>query len=120
VIIAVLVMLPQLIFGGSTVPRSAMEPSSLLISDMTITKWSLEALGGITGLDERIAEHARLVIPVPGGGEPVVAQIETPFDNAFSSNIRAQWIVLSLFVVLFAGATTAIQVLKSRLRIFQE
>ena len=120
VIIAVLVIIPQLIFGGSTVPREVMQPVARSISDTTVTKWSLELLGNVTGIDERIENQSKVTVPVPGGGEPVTVPVATPFDDAFAIDAASRWAVLVGFTLLFIGATVLVQQLKPRLRLQQE
>ncbi|MEO6398544.1 MAG: ATP-binding cassette domain-containing protein, partial [Tepidiformaceae bacterium] len=120
VIIAVLVIIPQLIFGGSTVPREVMQPVARSISDTTVTKWSLELLGSVTGIDERIANQSKVTVPVPGGGEPVTVPVATPFDEAFAIDAASRWAALAGFTLLFVGATVLVQQLKPKLRLQQE
>lgn len=120
VIIAVLVIIPQLIFGGSTVPRTIMQPVAKSISDTTVTKWSLELLGNVTGIDQRIETQSKVTVPLPGGGDPVTVPVATPFDDAFAINAASRWAVLAGFILLFIGATVLVQKLKPRLRLQQE
>ncbi len=120
VIIAVLVIIPQLIFGGSTVPRAVMQPVAKSISDTTVTKWSLELLGKVTGIDQRIEEQSQVTVTPPGGGSPVTVPIPTPFDKAFEIDAATRWAALAGFFLLFIGGTVLVQELKPRLRLHQE
>ena len=120
VIIAVLVIIPQLIFGGSTVPRAVMEPIARSTSDTTVTKWSLELLGKVTGIDKNIEEQSQVTVTPPGSGQAVTVPVSGPFDTAFEVNATTRWAALGGFVLLFILATIAVQELKPKLRIFQE
>jgi len=120
VIIAVLVIIPQLIFGGSTVPRAVMQPVAKSTSDTTVTKWSLELLGEVTGIGQRIEEQSKVTVTPPGGGAAITVPVATPFDDAFAIDATSRWIVLAGFSLLFIGATVAVQELKPKLRLQQE
>jgi hypothetical protein len=120
VIIAVLVIIPQLIFGGSTVPRAVMQPVAKTISDTTVTKWSLELLGNVTGIEERIAAQSKVTVTPPGSDQSITVPVATPFDHAFDGNVPTRWAILVGFSVLFIAGTVAVQELKPRLRLHQE
>jgi hypothetical protein len=120
VIIAVLVIIPQLIFGGSTVPRAVMQPAAKSISDTTVTKWSLELLGNVTDMGSRIQEQSKVQVPIPGQDKPVTVQTSGPFDHAFDASAASRWAMLAGFVVLFTAGTVAVQELKPRLPFLRE
>jgi heme ABC exporter ATP-binding subunit CcmA len=118
-ILVVLLLIPQLIFAGSTVPRRDMRDPALLISDATVSKWSLELMGGITDIRTREAKQAFAeTTPFPEA-PAVLVQIpddKRPFMTAFHNDPNARWYVLGGFVVLFTGATLVVQSLKGRAR----
>ncbi len=120
VVIAVLVIIPQLIFGGFTVPRTVMSPISRVISDTTVTRWSLELMGGITGVDQIIEDESKITAIPPGSTEPFTITVSGPFDHTFEVDERVRWLILGGFVVLFLSATGAVQQLKPRLRLHQD
>ena len=120
VIIAVLVIIPQLIFGGSTVPREVMQPAAKSISDTTVTKWSLELLGSVTGIEKRIITQSTVQVTPPGTDQPVPVRTQTPFDHAFDGSEAARWAVLVAFILFFCGATVTVQELKPRLNFLRE
>lgn len=112
-ILAVIAIIPQLIFGGSTVPRSEMGPASRLISELTVSKWSLELTGQITGLDFRIANQ-RIQTGDFGDFGKFSFPVETPFDNAFKIDPVWRWLVLIGFSAAFLAATLYVQTRKGR------
>jgi ABC-type multidrug transport system permease subunit len=113
-ILVVLALIPQLIFAGSTVPRSEMSHLSKGISELTVTKWSIELTGIATGLDERFDTQATLQVPVPNGPPKVVEVPHQPFQNAFTGDAAIRWIVLAGFVVVFVSGTFISQSRKGR------
>lgn len=120
VVIAVLVIIPQLIYGGFTVPRTLMSPLSQVISDATVTRWSLELLGNISGIDGMIEDESHVSATPPGADEPFTITVTSPFDDTFDVDAGTRWLILVGFVVLFVGATIAIQKLKPKLGLQQE
>jgi hypothetical protein len=112
-ILAVIAIIPQLIFGGSTVPRSEMGPASRLISELTVSKWSLELTGQITDLDFRIANQ-RIQTGDFGDFGKFSFPVETPFDNAFKIDPVWRWLVLVGFSAAFLAATLYVQTRKGR------
>lgn len=115
-IIAVLAIVPQLIFGGSTIPRSQMQPIARANSDAMISKWSLELMGDMTGLDERLAAQSVRTVPAAAGAQPVEVRFATPYDNAFKIDPAVRWAVMAGFVVVFTGGTILVQSRKGRPR----
>lgn len=114
-VLAVLAIIPQLIFGGSTVPRSEMTVPAQLVSDATITKWALELLGENTGLDRRLAIQSVHGLDLPRElGGVVNVQVETPFDDAFKPNGPPRWAALSAFGAVFIAGTLLVQSRKGR------
>ena len=113
-ILIVLVLIPQLIFAGATVPRSEMSVASKLVSDITVSKWSLELSGLITNLEIREDKQAKFNIEIPGMGA-VTAGIPRDlrtFNHAFIDERYVKWLVLSGFSVLFLGTTLVVQASK--------
>lgn len=107
-ILVVLALIPQLVFAGSTVPRSEMTPVSKVVSDFTVTKWALELTGSLTGLDRRIAAQSLLTVDTAVG--PAVVQIPVrPFENAFKGAEATRWVALAGFLVVFYAATLIVQ-----------
>jgi hypothetical protein len=109
-------MIPQLIFAGSTVPRAEMELPALVISDLTISKWTLELLSDITNIDRRLLLQSVVTV---NGGEFIGSfdvRIETPFDNAFKIQPAWRWLVLLGWFTLFSVAMWAVQAAKGRRR----
>ncbi len=116
VIIAVLVIIPQLIFGGSTVPREVMQPAAKSISDTTVSKWSLELLGSTTGIESRLAKQTEVLVRVPGSSQDwALVRTKTPFDHAFEGSESTRWAALVGFILLFIAGTVAVLELKPRI-----
>ncbi|MBK6663341.1 MAG: ATP-binding cassette domain-containing protein [Thermoflexaceae bacterium] len=113
-VLVILAVIPQLIFAGSTVPRSEMSPMSLAISDVTVTKWALELTGMVNGLDARIDEQRTHAVPVPGSSETVRFRTDDPFENAFKGSERVRWGILAGFPLLFVTLTVWVQSRKGR------
>jgi ABC transport system ATP-binding/permease protein len=116
-ILIVLLLIPQLIFAGSTVPRSEMREPSKIVSDITVSKWSLELSGLITDLETREFKQAFVDLsPYPGSAVMTIAIPDEmrPFDHSFKGEQWIRWTMLSAFSVLFLGATLAVQSLKGR------
>jgi ABC-type multidrug transport system ATPase subunit len=108
-ILVVMAIIPQLIFAGSTVPRVDMDPVSKVISDVTITKWSLELTGHITDLTTNLAAQSTLTAPAPGGGTTTVRIPYRPFEKAFAIDAASRWAVLAGMFVLYVVLTLAAQ-----------
>ena len=112
-ILVVLALIPQLVFAGSTVPRSEMTTISKAISDVTVTKWALELSGQITDLDARVQAQSVVVATLDGGDSVVLPLPVRPFENAFKGDPRVRWEALVAFAVLFLGTTIAVQYRKT-------
>ena len=97
-----------------------MQPVARSISDTTVTKWSLELLGNVTGVDQRIEEQSKVTVAPPGGGEPLTVRVATPFDKAFVIDATSRWAVQAGFSLLFGAATVLVQALKPKLRLQQD
>ncbi len=116
-ILIVLLLIPQLIFAGSSVPRSEMREPSKIISDAMVSKWSLELSGLITDLDTQEFKQSFVYYVDFNTGRTETTGIpadKRPFDNAFKGEQWPRWTVLAGFSVLFLGATLAVQSLKGR------
>ena len=115
--LVVLVLIPQLIFAGATVPRSEMREPARYVSDGTMTKWSLELLGGINSLDPRLFQQSFKFVIVPGfetSSEVLVEVPYRPFEFAFRGDTKVRWAVLAGFFTSFVAATTVVQSRKGR------
>lgn len=112
-VLAVLAIIPQLIFGGSTVPRSEMALPSLLISDVMVSKWVLELLGHITNLQRRIDIQSVVTVNLGDFGNYDV-RITTPFQTAFSIDPTWRWLFIGGWIVVFTAATWAVLALRDR------
>ena len=85
------------------------EPAKL-VSDITMSKWSLELLGGISGLDQRLFVQSFKQIPGPDAFSTVTVQVpDRPWEFAFRGDLKMRWGVLLGFFLLFVIATTLIQ-----------
>jgi hypothetical protein len=104
-ILVVLALIPQLIFAGSTVPRSEMSHVSRAVSEMTITKWALELEGITTGLDSRFDAQSTIRAAAPDGSEVAVEVPYRPFEHAFEGDAGWRWFVLAGFVAVFTAGT---------------
>lgn len=113
--LVVLLLIPQLIFAGSTVPRSEMEAPAKLVSDVTISKWSLELLGGIVDLDESIFQQSFKAVP-DGFGNTFQFHVPGPWHHAFKGALWIRWVVLGGFAVVLVATTYLVQRLKGRVR----
>lgn len=114
-ILIVLLLIPQLIFAGATVPRSEMREPSRIVSDITISKWSLELTALITDIETREVKQAFFSVEFPGGALTMaVPRYLRPFDHAFTGRRSVRWLVLGGFSLLFLGATLAVQGSKGR------
>jgi ABC-type multidrug transport system ATPase subunit len=114
-ILVVLAIIPQLIFGGSTVPRSEMELPAKVLSEMMISKPVLELLGDITNLDRRVYLQAVFTASMGEFGSFDI-RVETPFDNAFKINPLWRWLVLAGWAGGLSLAVWFVQSLKGRSR----
>ena len=108
-ILVVMAIIPQLIFAGSTVPRTDMDPVSKAISDITITKWSLELTGHITGLTNNLAAQSTLTAPTPGGGSATIRIPYRPFEHAFTGSEATRWAVLAGMFAVYLVLTLLVQ-----------
>ena len=113
--LVVLLLIPQLIFAGSTVPRSEMREPAKLVSDSTMTKWSLELLGENMGLDERLRVQSFKQVPGSFEGPITVEVPNRPFQFAFRGEPLRRWAVLLGFFLVFTGATLGVQSRKGRM-----
>jgi ABC-type multidrug transport system ATPase subunit/CRP-like cAMP-binding protein len=102
VLLVVLALVPQLIFAGATIPKTQMSTASDVVSHLTVTRWSLEVSGAVTGLEERFATQARITDPVTGRE---VLKEYRPFEGAFAIAETPRWIVLAGFTVVFTAGT---------------
>ena len=107
-ILVVLALIPQLIFSGSTVPRSEMTPVSRAISDITVTKWALELTGSVTGLDPRLDAQSVRTADTAAGPVTVIDPVR-PFENAFDIDETWRWLALGIFFGLFLSGIVIAQ-----------
>ena len=114
--LVVLLLIPQLIFAGSTVPRSEMRTPAKLISDATISKWSLELLGGSIDLDSAVFSQSFKEYKDPFSGESAVIPIQGPFQFAFRGALWIRWAALGIWVFALVTATYFVQRYKGRIR----
>ncbi|MFN0148124.1 MAG: ATP-binding cassette domain-containing protein [Dehalococcoidia bacterium] len=115
--LVVILLIPQLIFAGATVPRRDMSPGGRVISNLTVTKWSLELMAGITNLRDREAHQAFApIVPFPDTPEMLmpIPEDKRPFAAAFRQPLPPKWAVLGGFAVVFLFATLVVQSLKGR------
>ena len=92
-----------------------MQPAAKSISDTTVTKWSLELLGSVTGIEKRIITQSTVQVTPPGTDQPVLVRTQTPFDHAFDGRESVRWAALVGFILLFTFGTIAVQELKPRI-----
>jgi hypothetical protein len=109
--IAVLLLIPQLIFAGAIVPLSEMSGVARVVADFMPSKWSLELLGGLTDLDPAIVQQS--VYPLPGGSG-LEGVLPHPFDDAFNKPLIWRWLVLGGFASAFVALTAWVQLRKGR------
>ncbi|NES20934.1 MAG: ABC transporter permease, partial [Symploca sp. SIO3E6] len=57
-LIAIIFLVPQIIFGGGVLPVDTFGPPGQLINQISLTKWSFEALVTITGLGQDVAQDS--------------------------------------------------------------
>jgi len=57
-LIAIIFLVPQIIFGGGVLPVDTFGPPGQMINQISLTKWSFEALVTITGLGKDVAEDS--------------------------------------------------------------
>ena len=55
-LLIILILIPQITFGGGLLPINAIGPAGKLISQMTASKWSFESMVTITALGQDVAE----------------------------------------------------------------
>lgn len=109
-ILTVLLIIPQLIFAGSSVPRSEMGPMPLAVSDGMVSKWSLEALGQATGLDARFREQSILHVDDRASGVALTVEVpDRPYEHAFRGAPGIRWAALAGFALVFICATYVVQ-----------
>jgi ABC-type multidrug transport system permease subunit len=114
--LVVLLLIPQLIFAGSTVPRSEMRAPARLVSDVTISKWSLELLGGSVDIDAAIFDQSFHEFVDGASGLTQVIQRHGPFEFAFRDVLWPKWVVLGAWAFAFVLATYLVQRFKGRVR----
>jgi len=85
-----MICFPQVLFAGILVPRAAMTTVGRLMSDVLVTRWGFESIGGALGLGGR------------GGSGP------DPFATTFGGAVAHDWIVLAMIAVTMLGGTVAI------------
>ena len=113
----VLLLIPQLIFAGSTVPRSEMRAPSKIISEATVSKWSLELTGIITDLESREFKQAFIDFTNDRTGDLNTVGLprdKRPFDRAFIDREWVRWTVLAGFSVVLLGATLVTMTMKGQ------
>jgi hypothetical protein len=114
--LVVLLLIPQLIFAGSTVPRSEMRTPARLVSDVTISKWSLELLGGSVELDDAIYKQSFYDLTDGMSGLTISVSFQGPFHFAFRDALWPKWVVLGAWAFAFILATYLVQRFKGRVR----
>ncbi|HSP55617.1 MAG TPA: ATP-binding cassette domain-containing protein [Dehalococcoidia bacterium] len=91
-----LLIIPQLIFMGALVPLDKMLPPARVVSDLMISKWSLQLTGQMTDLGARFS-----------------AQFPPTFADAYREELDitawVPWVVLCAFTVVFLTATLVVQ-----------
>ena len=85
-----MICFPQVLFAGILVPRAAMTMVGRLMSDVLVTRWGFESIGGALGLGGRV-----------GSGPD-------PFATTFSGTVAQGWVVLAMIAVTMLGGTVAI------------
>ncbi len=89
-------IIPQLIFAGALVPLDKMLPPARVVSDLMISKWSLQLTGHLTDLSGRFS-----------------AQFPPSFADAYRDELDitawAPWVVLCAFTLVFLTATLLVQ-----------
>ncbi len=105
--VAVILLIPQLIFAGAIVPLSEMLRPARIISDFMVSKWSLELFGGLADLDTRVFHQSILQL-----GQISVRITDNPFSGAFDQQLVWRWLVLAAFAVAFIAATALVQARK--------
>jgi ABC-type multidrug transport system ATPase subunit len=89
-------LIPQLIFAGALVPLGRMLLLAKILSQVMISKWSLQLTGHLTGL-----------------GDLFVAQFPAAFSQPYKDELSGAawlpWLVLSGFFLAMLGATVAVQ-----------
>jgi len=109
-ILVVLLIIPQLVFAGSTVPRSEMSSSALITSDAMVSKWSVELLGGIVDLERRFNAQSYIEVAPTAGGPKIAVQVpDRPFEKAFRGDQAPKWLVLAGFSFVFVASTLVVQ-----------
>jgi ABC-type multidrug transport system permease subunit len=114
--LVVLLLIPQLIFAGSTVPRSEMRAPAKLVSDVTISKWSLELLGGSVDIDDAIFRQSFRTFTDGTSGMELSLSIQGPFQFAFRDPLLPKWLVLGGWALALVLATYLVQRFKGRVR----
>jgi hypothetical protein len=90
-----MLLIPQLMFAGAQVPIRHMLLPARWVSQIAMSRWSLELTGNITGLASRFHEQ-------------FPAAIAAPYQPAFEISPWTHWLALGAFVIaLLAGTVVA-------------
>ncbi len=85
-----MICFPHVLFAGILVPRAAMTSVGRVMSDVLVTRWGFEAIGGSLGL----------------GGKASAGP--DPFATTFGGPVVHAWLVLALMTVAMLGGTVLV------------
>jgi ABC-type multidrug transport system ATPase subunit len=91
-----LLLIPQLMFAGAQVPIRHMLAPARWVSEIAVSRWSLELTGNVTDL----ASHFQAQFP------PAIA---APYQPAFEISPWTHWLALALFIVVPLAGTVVAQ-----------
>ncbi|HXH21680.1 MAG TPA: ATP-binding cassette domain-containing protein [Dehalococcoidia bacterium] len=96
-----MLLIPQLIFDGSFVPVEKMLAPARMLSNVVLSRWSLELGASITSMADRFAAQ----LPAP---------FAEPYVRAFTIDAVVHWSVLAAFIVVPLALTLVMQKRKDR------
>jgi hypothetical protein len=91
-----LVLIPQLLFAGATVPVTQMSEPVEWLSRIVFAQWSFAGIGTAADMNGRIAE------------DPAFAQADRFGSSFFDIKVPAGMLILAGFLIVFLAGTTAL------------
>ncbi len=85
-----MICFPQVLFAGVLVPRAAMTSVGRAMSDVLVTRWGFEAIGGALGLGGR------------GSSRP------DPYATTFAGTVSHDWVVLAAIAATMLAGTVVV------------
>jgi ABC-type multidrug transport system ATPase subunit/CRP-like cAMP-binding protein len=87
-------IMPQVLFSGAILAVPSVGIVAQLISNVIVARWSFEALGRITMLNDRFRTNTS-----PAGG-PIGQALFLQYGTSFTRAVVQNWLILALFIVV--------------------